>query len=70
MMDGLVRLGDHARIQKLAPEWLIPDTYIEPFALRALGSARGDDAMIEQAVARFEGMGLEWHAEQTRKLMT
>src|SRR4051812_47566231 len=48
VLDGLLALTDHARIQKLAPAWVLPGTYIEPFALRALGSARGDDAMIEQ----------------------
>jgi hypothetical protein len=53
----------------MAPAWLIPGTYIEPFALRALGAARGDEALIEQAIARYEGMGLDWHAEQTRKLI-
>ena len=69
VLDGLLALNDHARIQQLAPTWLLPRTYIEPFALRALGSASGDEAMIEQAIARYEGMGLDWHAEQTRKLV-
>jgi hypothetical protein len=69
VLDGLLGLDDHARIQKLAPAWLIPGTYIEPFALRALGAARGDETLIEQAIARYEGMGLDWHAEQTRKLI-
>ena len=45
-------------------------TYVEPFALRALGQVRGDASLIEQALARFEEMGLEWHAEQTRDLLT
>ena len=69
VLDGLLALNDHARIQQVAPTWLLPRTYIEPFALRALGSASGDEAMIEQAIARYEGMGLDWHAEQTRKLV-
>ena len=45
-------------------------TYLEPFALRALGLVRGDEALIAQAIARFEAIGLDWHAEQTRPLFT
>ncbi len=44
-------------------------TYLEPFALRALGIVRGDEALIEQAGARFDAIGLAWHAEQARKLV-
>ena len=40
-----------------------------PFALRALGFARGDERLIEQATERFEAMGLDWHAAETRKLL-
>jgi hypothetical protein len=47
---------------------LQPGTYLEPFALRALAIVREDDALLEQAIGRFQQMGLTWHAEQTRKL--
>jgi len=47
---------------------LRPGTYLEPFALRALGAVREDDLLIEQAVDRFDAIGLNWHAEQSRKL--
>jgi hypothetical protein len=47
-----------------------PDTYMEPFALRALGRVRHDQRLIEQAAARFEAMGLQWHAARTRELLT
>jgi hypothetical protein len=43
---------------------------MEPFALRALGRVRGDDSLIEQALTRFEQMGLDWHAEETRAALT
>jgi class 3 adenylate cyclase/tetratricopeptide (TPR) repeat protein len=69
VLNGLLGLGDHARIQKLAPACLKPGTYLEPFALRALGVARKNEEMIERAAARFDGMGLDWHADQTRKLI-
>ena len=46
-------------------------TYVEPFALRALGQVRGERvARSSEALGRFEGMGLDWHAEQTRDLLT
>jgi hypothetical protein len=64
-LDALVALGDRERIETEAPKWLRPGTYVEPFALRALGLARGDEALLAQALARFESLGLSWHAEQT-----
>jgi hypothetical protein len=42
-------------------------TYLEPFALRALGVVRDDEPLVERAAARFEAMGLTWHAAQTRE---
>jgi hypothetical protein len=67
LLDGLLALGDHGRILKLAPAWVVPGTYLEPFALRALGAANHDEAMVAHAAARFEAMGLDWHADRTRK---
>ena len=64
-LDGLVALGRRADIEVKAPALVIPGSYVEPFALRALGSARDDDETTRQAVARFEAMGLSWHAAQT-----
>ena len=46
LFDGLVAIGDHPRIESTAPAWLIPGTYVEPFALRALGVARADRQLI------------------------
>jgi hypothetical protein len=37
--------------------------------MRALGVVREDKALIEQAVDRFEAIGLAWHAEQSRNLL-
>jgi hypothetical protein len=67
-LDALAALGERERIEAEAPKWLHPGTFSEPFALRALGAARGDRGLLRQALARFEGMGLSWHAEQTRRL--
>jgi hypothetical protein len=49
---------------------LKPKSYLEPFALRALGFARHDDGLISQAIQRFEAMGLDWHAAETKKLLS
>ena len=68
-LDALAALGDRDRIEAEAPKWLQQGTLAEPFALRALGIARGDRALLEQAVERFEAMGISWHAEQTRHLL-
>lgn len=68
LLDALLRLGDDNRIESEAPQWVKPGTYVEPFALRALGVARDDPELIQQALARFEAMGLDWHAAETRDL--
>ena len=68
VLDSLVALGDGDRIEADAPQWLLPGTYVEPFALRALGVAREDGHLLGQAAGRFAAMDLEWHAAQTRRL--
>jgi tetratricopeptide (TPR) repeat protein len=64
-LDGLVALGRRDEIEAEAPALVIPGSYLEPFALRALGWARGDDEQVHRAIERFEAMGLDWHAAQT-----
>ena len=68
-LNALVALERGPEIEEEAPALLRAETYLEPFALRALGFARGDDGPIEQAIKRFEAMGLDWHAVETRKLL-
>jgi class 3 adenylate cyclase/tetratricopeptide (TPR) repeat protein len=70
-MEALIQLADSAAIEDEAVPLLEHRrTYLEPFALRALGQVRSDRSLIEQALARFEELGLGWHAEQTRALLT
>lgn len=66
LFDALAALGERDRIEAQAPEWVRPDAYVAPFAVRALGVARNDRTLLTDAVARFEAMGLEWHARETR----
>ncbi|HTX80990.1 MAG TPA: adenylate/guanylate cyclase domain-containing protein [Streptosporangiaceae bacterium] len=68
-LDALAALGDGERIEAEAPKWLQQGTFAEPFALRALGVARSDQALLQQALKQFEAMDLSWHAEQTRHLL-
>ena len=48
---------------------LRPGKYPEPFALRALGIVRSDEALIAQADERFRALRLDWHADQTESLV-
>ncbi len=66
LFDGLVALDDHERIEAEAPRWLNQETYVTPFAVRALAIARRDESLLEEAAGKFEAMGLERHAQQTR----
>jgi hypothetical protein len=68
-LDALAALHDRERIEAEAPTHLRKGTYLEPFALRALGRAREDTELIQQALAGFEAMDLGWHAQQTRTFL-
>ena len=68
LLDALVAIGDQERAEAEALAWLRPGTYVEPFALRALGVARKDAQLLGEATARFASMSLDWHAAETRKL--
>ena len=67
-LEALIALGRASEAEEAATPLLQPGTYLEPFALRTLGLTRSDRTLTEQAVERFEAMGLEWHAAKTRAL--
>ncbi len=67
-LDGFAALGRREDVEKEGARRGKAGTYLEPFALRALGQVRGDQALIDRAVDRFEALGLTWHAEQTRSI--
>jgi hypothetical protein len=70
LLDALTALGDRAGVEGQAMPLLRPGSpYLEAHALRALGVVREDEAMLEQALSRFEAMKLDWHAAETRKLL-
>jgi class 3 adenylate cyclase len=68
-LDAIAALRDEMRAERESERFLQPGTYLEPFALRALGAARGDESLIAQALERFHALKLGWHAEQTRALV-
>ena len=68
LLDALAALGDQTRVESEASRAGRAGTYLEPFALRALGIVREDDELLGAAAARFDALGLDWHAAETRHL--
>ncbi len=68
-LDALVALGRHDLVERDAPVLVQAGTMVEPFALRALGAARGDDELLAKADERFLALGLDWHRSQTERLL-
>jgi hypothetical protein len=68
-LDALSALGERAAVEGEAPRHLQAGTYLEPFALRALGLVREDASLVESAADRFESFGLGSHAARTRALL-
>ena len=66
-LDSLVALERRGEIEAEAPRLVIPGSYLEPFAFRALGWARDDEGLIRQAIQRFEAMGMAWFADETSR---
>ena len=69
-LDGLAAIGARGRVEKEAASVLQPGTYLEPFALRALGLVRENEILVARAAQRFEAFGLGWHAARTRGLQS
>jgi class 3 adenylate cyclase len=67
-LDALAALGYRDAVEAEAPASLRGRTFIEPFALRALGIVRRDDELLGRAYERFAAFGLDWHAAQTERL--
>ena len=67
-LDALIAAGAREEIELSAPGYARAGTYTEPFAVRALGFVRSDDALLAQADQAFRALGLDWHADQTARL--
>ena len=68
-LDALGTARDDEAVEREASLFVRPGTYLEPFALRALGIVREDAELIRKALDRFEAMNLEWYVAQTRALL-
>jgi len=68
-LDAMSALGDARGVEEEAGILLRPSTYLEPFALRALGSVRRDRELLAQAVSSFQRMHLASFAEETAKFI-
>jgi len=67
-LDALAALGDRGRVEQEAPGHTHRRSYLQPFALRALGVVREDDQLVARALEAFSALGLDWHAAQTPAL--
>ena len=67
-LDALLALREQARLEEEAAPFLAEPSYTRPFALRALGLTRGEAALVDEAAASFEAMGIAWRAAETRSL--
>jgi hypothetical protein len=68
-LDALAALGNRKGVEDEALALVRPNTFLEPFALRALGLVREDAEFVERAIVRFEAMGLDRHASETRGMV-
>jgi AAA ATPase domain len=67
-LDALAALRDRDQVEEVAPPFVEHGLFLEPFALRALGIVRGDDALLVRADELFADRGLDWHRAQTERL--
>jgi len=65
---SLAALGDRKQLEAETKSRRM-SAYLEPFGMRALGIVREDEKLLAEAAARFEGIELDWHAAETRRLV-
>jgi hypothetical protein len=66
---AMAALGDSRGVEDDASPFLEQATYVEPFALRALGLVRRDTELLARAASSFQRMGLQSFAEETARLI-
>ena len=67
-LDALAAVGDRSGVETEAARALDLGGYVEPFAMRALGTLREEPELLERAATRFEELGLAWRGAETRAL--
>ena len=70
-LEALIALDRKSEIEQEASPLLLKTTgtYLEPFVMQALAFARHDESLRDQAIDRFNAMGMEWHAGETRRIL-
>src|SRR6266511_284813 len=68
-LDALAVVGNPAAVEEAAMRVGRPKTYLEPFAVRALGVVREDEKLLARADERFRALRLDWYASQTESLI-
>jgi hypothetical protein len=68
-LDALALLRARDRVEDEVQGLLDQDTYVRPFARRALAIVRDDETLLEEAQRGFVEAGLAWHAAQTERLL-
>jgi hypothetical protein len=69
VLDAYVALRRREDVERQAAPLLRPGTLLGAFAVRALGQVREDEELIREALERFEAMGLDGYAAETRALL-
>jgi class 3 adenylate cyclase len=68
-LTALAALGQRERVEVAGARALHLGTYLEPFALSAIGLVREDDELVARAAGLFEEVGLGWHAARVLALL-
>lgn len=68
-LDACALLRAKDRVEAETRGLLARESYLRPFAQRALAIVREDEVLLEQAQAGFSALGLEWHRAQTERLL-
>jgi class 3 adenylate cyclase/tetratricopeptide (TPR) repeat protein len=67
-LDVLTVIGTASDVDDAAERVGRPQSYLEPFAIRARGVVHEDEELLTHAHELFQALGLDWHAAQTEVL--
>ena len=69
LLDALALLRERDRVEAETERLVEEETYLRPFARRALAIVREDEELLAEAQEEFAAQGLDWHAAQTERLV-
>jgi class 3 adenylate cyclase/tetratricopeptide (TPR) repeat protein len=69
-LDALAAVRDRECVEEEAARHTRVASYLQPFALRALGIVRSDRDLIDQSLEGFRALELDWFAGQTDALLS